>query len=260
MRFLAFSAAFAALALAGCAETSSSSSGLQGLGGPAPRPKTVVVSDFTLASDLVVIDHGFSTRLERKGGNYPILERRQRTAERVNDEIVATVVAIVREAGLPAQPGSEEGLSSQDNVLLVSGRLRAADEGKDSKGAQKYSGFGPGRSGVVANMTLSRFSWGSKKAVFTFAAEGPRSRQAGAARNAKPAPSREADIAAVLAAENAAPEKLSPDVEAQARALGNAIGAQIVAYAKTQGWVSEAPVAAEAAPPKKPGKKKKPGV
>ncbi len=51
--------------------------------------------------------------------------------------------------------------------------------------------------------------------------------------------------------------KLSPDVEAQARGLGSAIGEQIVAYAKTQGWVSEA--AAPAPVAEKPAKKK-PGV
>jgi hypothetical protein len=251
MRFLAFSAAVAALALAGCADTGSP--GQLGLGGPSPRPKAVVVRDFTIASDLVVIDHGFSTRLERKAGNYPILERRQRTAARVNDEIVATIVAILHEVGLQAQPGSEEGLADRDNVLLVSGRLRAANEGK---GAAKSSyGFGPGRSGVVADMRLARFSWSDRKPVFTFTAEGPRTRRAGAALAAKPAKTRDEDIATALASEDAVSEKLSPDVEAQARGLGSAIAEQIVAFARTQGWVNEAP-AAEPVPPKKPAGKK----
>ena len=118
-----------------------------------------------------------------------------------------------------------------------------------------FAGFGPGRSGVVANMMLSRFSWGARKVVFTFTSEGPRSRKAGVARRAKASPTREADIAAALVAENAAPEKLSPDVEAQARGLAEAIAAQIVAYARTQGWVKETPAVADATPPKKPAKK-----
>ncbi len=98
----------------------------------------MVVNDFTVASDLVVIDHGFSTRLERKGGNYPILERRQRTAERVNDEIVATIVATLREAGLKRSRAARRGFPAATMCSSVSGRLRAADEGK-GKGAQKYS-------------------------------------------------------------------------------------------------------------------------
>jgi hypothetical protein len=120
----------------------------------------------------------------------------------------------------------------------------------------KYSfGFGPGRSGVVADMNLARIAWGARKPVLAFAAEGPRARQAGAALNAEQAKARDADIAAALVSENAVPERLSPEVEAQARGLGNAIGEQIVAYARTQGWVSEAP-AAEPVPAKKPAGKK----
>ena len=254
MRVLTFSAAVAALALAGCVDTGSiGSAGSLGMSGQAARPKTIVVGDFTIASDLVVIDHGFSVRLERKGGDYPILERRQRTAARVNDEIVATIIATLREAGLDAHPGSEEGMSSRDNMLFVSGRLRAADESAD-KNKQKYAGFGPGRSGVVANMNLSRFAWGARKTVLTFMAGGKGKERA--PRNAKLAKARDTDIAAALVAEDAVPEKLSPDVEAQARGLGGAIAAHIVDYAKTQGWVNEAPAVADAVPEKKPAKKK----
>ena len=255
MRILAFSVALAALALAGCVDTGSTS-GTLAVSDHGPRPAKVVVGDFTFAAELVVIDHGFSTRQEAKGGDFPLLERRQRTAARVNDEIVATIVANLREAGLSAQPGGEQGAAGGGDALLVSGRLRGADEGKDAKGQPKYYGFGPGKSGVVADMTLSRSSWGARKTVSTFAAEMPRAGKAGAARNAKTSPTLEADIAAALEAENAAPEKLSPDVEAQARGLANAITKQILAYAKTQGWVKEAPAVADAAPPKKPAKKK----
>jgi hypothetical protein len=48
-----------------------------------------------------------------------------------------------------------------------------------------------------------------------------------------------------LAASKAAAEKLSPDVEAQARSLGRAIGEKVVGYAKEQGWLT-APEGAEA--------------
>ena len=41
--------------------------------------------------------------------------------------------------------------------------------------------------------------------------------------------------------------KLSPDVEAQARRLGRAVGEKIVAYAKEQGWLTT-PAGAEAKP------------
>jgi hypothetical protein len=47
----------------------------------------------------------------------------------VNDEIVGTIVTTLREAGLEAQAGSEEGLSLADDAVIVTGRLRAVDEG-----------------------------------------------------------------------------------------------------------------------------------
>ena len=47
-------------------------------------------------------------------------------------------------------------------------------------------------------------------------------------------------IAAALAEQNAAPEKLSPDTEGQARRIGRNAAEKILAYAKQQGWL-EAP-------------------
>ena len=56
-----------------------------------------------------------------------------------------------------------------------------------------------------------------------------------------------AAIAAALKEEKAAPERLSPDVEAQPRRLGHAAGVKIVTYAKELGWLAK-PEAAEAQP------------
>ena len=60
-------------------------------------------------------------------------------------------------------------------------------------------------------------------------------------------------IAEALAAQSGAAEKLSTDVEVQARRLGRAVGEKVVAYAKEQGWLTSAE-AAEAAPDEKPVK------
>ena len=93
----------AALALAGCA-----GDGTQGAFGGAPaRPKTIMVSDFVLSPDVAIVDRGYTARLERKVGSFPTFERKPRTIERVNDEIVASIIATLREAGLDAQPGNE---------------------------------------------------------------------------------------------------------------------------------------------------------
>ena len=81
----------------------------------------------------------------------------------------------------------------------------------------------------------------------TFAVDMPRRPQASAG-NAQAVAARNQAIAETLAAENALPERLSPDVEAQARALGRAIADKVIAYAKEHDWLP-APQVAQAAPP-----------
>jgi hypothetical protein len=229
----------AALWLAGCANIPI---GGDQAGGSSPRPKSIVVSDFVFASEVVALDRSYTARLERKIGTFPTHERKQRTLERVNDEILASIVVALREAGLEAQPGSEEGLSLNDDVVVVNGRLRASDP--NAKPAQ--IGFGAGRGGVVADMTLSHLSGGGKKQLASFAAESARKPAAVPA-------SRNAAIVSVVGAAGSPTERLSPDVEAQARMLGRAAGEKIVGFAKEQGWLAK-PEAAEAGAEEKPAK------
>jgi hypothetical protein len=237
--FIGISLSVAALALGGCASTG----GANGMFGASPsKPKTVLVTEFVASPEVEAIDRGFSARMDRKGINYPILERKRRTLGRVNDEIVAAIVATLREAWLDAQPGSEERLTLNDEAAVVNGRLRAGEGGGSAK--NKPIGFGAGHGGVVAGMTLSYFSGGGKKQLLTFDAD---AKDAGKPPVGKQAAAHNAAIAAVLWEEKAAPERLSPDVEAQARRLGRAAGVKIVAYAKEQGWL-EKPEAAEAQP------------
>jgi hypothetical protein len=230
-RFIVIGIGLAALALAGCTSTGGWQGGFDGA---PPKPKTIVVSDFVLSSDVVVLDRGYTARLERKSGGLPTFERKPRTAERINDEIVASIVATLREAGLEAQPGSEDALTLNDEALVVGGRLRPGDQG--SAGKNKQIGFGVGLGGVVADMTVSYFSGRGKQQLLSFSAD---AKGAGKPPVGKQAAARNAAIAALLTEEKAAAEKLSPDVEAQARRIGRAAGDRIVAYAKEQGWLEK---------------------
>jgi hypothetical protein len=265
----------ATLLLAGCADSGGGSSSFGsfgsfgGGGSSTARPKNIVVTDFVFASEVVPIDRGFTTRLEKKIGQFPTFERKQRTAERVNDEIVAAIVATLRDAGLDAQPGAEDSISSKEDTVVFSGKLHGTAEvaaiKPDPRDPSKGQvGFGNGRGGlIIADMTVSRFAFGGKKPLTTITAD--TNSGGGGAGNAKQAAAQNAAIASALAAEKAAPEKLSPDVEGQSRKLGRAIGAKFVSYAKEQGWL-EKPASAEVAsdenvklpepkPEKKPEKK-----
>jgi 3-mercaptopyruvate sulfurtransferase SseA len=101
---------------------------------------------------------------------------------------------------------------------------------------------------VVADITVSYVSSGARKQLLTFSAE---AKDAAKLPTGKAAAAFNAEIAAALAAEKAAPEKLSPDVEAQARRLGHAAGEKVVAYAREHGWIA-APEAAATEPAEKP--------
>ena len=214
----------AASVLAGCAGGSGSFGSFGG--GDTSRPKAIYVGDFIFGDGVVAVDRSFTARLERKIGAFPTFERKQRTNERTNDEIVAAIVVTLREAGLDAQPGNEDTLSLKDDAVVVSGTLRAVN----AEAAKKNQvGFGSGRAGVIADMSVTR----SKRQLLAFSAD--LGKRAGAAPSGKQAAARNAMFAESLAGSKAATEKLSPDVEAQARSLGRAIGDKVVAYAKEQG-------------------------
>jgi len=243
MRLIPIGTTIVALALAGCTATGGLQTGLAG-----NKPNVVLISDFTIASDVVPIDRGYTARLQRKVGSIPAHQRRQRTTERVNDEIVATVIVTLREAGLDARSGGEETLTLDQSALVISGNLRPSvpvtEKNKNS------IGFGTGRGHVVAVMTGSLFSSGGKREVLSFNAEttapkreSPLSPKVAAAHNAA--------IASVIAAGSGSTERLSPDVEAPARRLGRAIADRVLAFAKEQGW-QEPAVAAEPRPASAP--------
>jgi hypothetical protein len=223
--------------LGGCAQTNIQ--GMTSHAGALPKPQAVVVSDFVFSREVVAVDRGFTARLERKIGNIPTHERQQRTAERVNDEIVSTIIATVRAAGLEARAGSEDTLTLDQTTLVVTGRLRSIDQGNRTQ--RNVIGFGAGRSGVVADMSASHYSSAGKKPVLSFTADAQSGRKPGAALTAPIGASSVAIAAAGAVGGAVVSEKLSGDVEAQARRLGRAIGEKIVAYAKEQGWLATPP-------------------
>jgi hypothetical protein len=94
-------------------------------------------------------------------------------------------------------------------------------------------GFGSGRGNVVADMTASTAGAFGNASAYSFSVGFPNNVRL---PKAKEAVAQNTAIAAALAAADAAPEKLSPDVEAQARRLGLAIADNLIAHAKEQGW------------------------
>lgn len=224
-----------ALAVAGCANSGAERTPAS-VGGTPSRPKMALVYDLVFAPDVVVDDREFTARLERQIGDLAV--SKQIIAKRVNAEIVATIVTTLRdEGGFNAQPSSEEDLTLKDGALVITGQVRALDQGNRPQRAPVDFGTG---GGVVADMTVSRVSEGAKKQLFVFTAQAQNGRLFGAAMTGPAAAARNAAIAAALAAESAPDVKLSPGMEARARGLGRAVADKIIAYAVQQSWVNKA--------------------
>ena len=226
IRFFVF---LIALAIGGCANTGNQTP--QTMAGGAPsRPKTVLIYDFVFPPDVAVADREFSMHLGREIGDISISNTI--VTKRVNAEIVATIITILRdEAGLNARPGIEDDPAFRDTALIVAGQLRAVDRGTRS---QRIPASFVG--GVVADIDVSRFSDGTKTQLFTFTAEA----QKGTAFTGSSAAAHNAAIKALLATQSVPTQNLSPDVESQARRLGRAVADRINAYAMQQGWINKA--------------------
>lgn len=220
-----------ALTVAGCANTS-----MQGTptadGGAPPRPKTVLVYDLEFSPDIAVVDSKYTQQLESQLGN--LLVSKQILAKRVSAEIEATIATILHdETGLRARSGGEQDITPDDSTLVISGQLQAAAQGNQPPRAPVNFGTD---GVVVASMTVSEVTGGTKKQLLTFTTSAQSGRRSAAAMTAAEAAGRNAAINAAVATQSVPAGKLSPDNEAQARGLGRAIAARLISYASQQGW------------------------
>jgi hypothetical protein len=201
----------------------------------ATRPQAIVVSDFEFTQDVVLLDRGFAAQLQRKMGNVSQPQLREQLAARVSQEIVRSMVAALNEAALPAREGGEETVVLSESTLLVTGTVRSIDQGNRTR--RNVIGFGAGKSEVAADVVVAHLSASGKKEVLTFAAQADSGRRPGAVATAPVSAARGAAVAAASAAGGVASEKLSADVEAGARRLGQAAAHRIIVYAQEQGWI-----------------------
>jgi len=224
-----------ALALAACGQTNVQTMSSMFSPGLA-RPAAIVVSDFDFSPDVVLLDRGFAAQLKRRMGNVPPEQVREQLAARVSQEIVGTMVATLREAGLTAREGAEETIVLNEPTLLVTGKVRAIDQGNRTQ--RNVIGLGAGKSEVAADVVVAHLSTSGKKEVLAFAAEAESGRRPGAVVTGPLGAARGAATVAATAA-GAVSEKLSAEVEAHARHLAQAAARRIIAYATEQGWLTK---------------------
>jgi hypothetical protein len=227
-------AAMAAAALGGC--TSANVSGMNVFGGgDLAKPQVVLVSDFVVPADGVKLDTGFAARVKRsmKGANDQAV--RAEIARRVTAAINETVVARLREAGIEALPGTRQLAIEGQTTLVVGGSLRRIDEG--NKARRSVVGFGAGKSSVVADVQVTHLGSGGPKDVLAFTAEAASAPRPGAVATAPVGAAVGMAASAASAAGGLASERLSADVEGQARRIGTVVAERVIGFAAEQGWI-----------------------
>lgn len=222
-----------AACLGGC--TSANVGSMSVFGGDLARPQVVLVSDFDVPANSVRLDSGFAAKLKRsmKGANDQAM--RAEVARRVSATIAETVVAKLRESGLEALPGNRSLAIEDQATLVVGGNVRRIDEGNRTR--RNVIGFGAGQSSVAVDVQVAHLSGGDSKNVLTFTAEAESSRRPGAIATAPVGAAVGVAASAASTGAGLASEKLSADVEAQARRLGSTIADRVIAFAAERGWV-----------------------
>lgn len=225
-----------ALALAACGQTSIQNMSSMFTPGLA-RPEVVVVSNFSFSPDVVLLDKGFAAQLKRKLGKVPPDQQREQLALRVSHEIAGTMVATLNGAGFSAREGGEETIAAEQPTLLITGKVRTIDQGNQTR--RKVIGFGAGKSEVAADVVVTHLSSGGKKELLAFTAQAESGRKPGAVATAPAGIAGGLAVSAATTAGGVLSEKLSADVEAEARRLGQAAAQRVITYATEQGWVSK---------------------
>lgn len=229
---LAF-AGLVAAALGGC--TSANVGNMSMFGGDLAKPSVVLVSDFDVPANAVALDRGFAAKLKRNMKGASDQTMRGEVARRVSATIAETVVAKLREAGIEALPGNRSLAIEGQTTLVIGGNVRSIDEGNRTR--RNLIGFGAGKSSVTVDVQVAHLSSGESKNVLTFSAEAESARRPGAVATAPVGAAVGAAATVASTAGGLASERLSADVEAQARRIGTTIADRIIAFAAEQGWV-----------------------
>lgn len=210
---------------------------LEASGGPVPRPDQVLVHGFAIHPDEVRLDSGIRGRLiQAFSGEAPSAQQFD-AARQVSAAVTQALVEALRKAGLPAEPTGGIPAAGPRPVLLVDGQVLGLDEGNQTR--RRLIGFGAGMSSIeVTAQAWMVGPGGERRMLEAFTARTDSGRMPGAAgtMGAGALAGRMATAAAVGSAGQIAMGRTGDDI-AEARRLGQAIAAQIAAYAGRQGWV-----------------------
>ncbi len=153
-----FAMAFALLAavpVAGCStrvqSTGTYVAPMQDAAVPLPRPRKVLVADFSADWNSVQLEQGIATRLQRQMSGADPTAEQQRTSLEVQQAVSEALVENLRKMGLPAERAAE-GAMPGGTDLVIRGQIVRINEGNRTR--RLAVGFGAGKSDVQAQVQV----------------------------------------------------------------------------------------------------------
>jgi hypothetical protein len=177
-------------------------------------------------------------KLKRRVTRANTEQTKAEVAQAVGAVVQDTIVARLAAAGLKASAGNADIAAASAPVLAIGGTIRTVDQGNRTR--RNLIGFGAGRSEVSADIQLTEVTAGGRRPLLSFVAQAQSGRRPGAAVTGPVGAARAgvAITAATGVAGSVLSQKLSANVEALARNLGDAVADRVIALATEHGWLS----------------------
>ncbi|MFI5315362.1 MAG: DUF4410 domain-containing protein [Myxococcota bacterium] len=225
----------AALALLGCAPTDVQTTFSQSIA--MPRPDSVWVYDFAVAPDEVHLDRGVVGDVESYASSKPRSELERAVGHQVAKALSLELAKKINAMGLPAQ--RVWGMPARrGNAVVIEGQLISVDQG--SQAERIVIGLAAGRSRVEARAQLLADTPAGLRQLEGFRTDVESGYKPGMAETmgAGALGAHLAAAAAVSVLSTALTEKLSADVDAEAKRTADALAQQLQPYFQSQGWIA----------------------
>ncbi len=154
-RFAVACALLAALSVAGCAtrvqSTGTYVAPMQDAAVALPRPRMILVADFSADPNRVQLEQAIANRLERQMSDADPAAEQQRAALDVQQAISEALIKNLRKMGLPAERAAADAMPGGSD-LVIRGQIVRIDEGNRTR--RLAVGFGAGKSDVRAQVQV----------------------------------------------------------------------------------------------------------
>ena len=237
----------AALSVAGCStrvqSTGTYVAPMQDAAAPLPRPRNILVADFSTDWSGVQLEQGIAARLSRQMGGADPSAAQYRTSRDVQQAISEALVESLRKMGLSAERATA-GAVPGGSDLVIRGQITRIDEGNRTR--RLAVGFGAGKSDVQAAVQVYYLRPNAPPQLLqTYDADANSGRRPGLAMGGvMAAGSGSAAPAVVGGLVGLHGETKRSGVAGEGERLGNRLAYNLAQFFVQQGWISPSAVPA----------------